>query len=365
MAFADLLTGIARPTATMRENSDLWKLTDRIRKEPKLRQLVDSHQGRAFFEQLPNSPEGQEFARHYQDFLDAHGHRGAADRDLYFDRRREDPGIDYDAIRALLSAGDDADPKAKHQAVSARRQEVIDEVTANIRSKPLGGLKTEACKVVLAYVHEFLVFRDDERYFSDRLTWAAKKALLEMNRRLSERGQVNSDRDFYFLGHDELFDLFERRANPTWTAAKIAGRMTNFDRFAAKEWAPPMYIQDDKPLALIEDSPDETSMTGMPTSRGVVTGTARVVRSLNEIGSVREGDILITNSTDPGWTPVFMVLKGIVLETGGMLAHGSCLAREYGLPAIQLDRAMARIPNGATITLDGESGTVLIDADPE
>jgi len=68
----------------------------------------------------------------------------------------------------------------------------------------------------------------------------------------------------------------------------------------------------------------------------------------------------VTNSTDPGWTPVFLVLGGIVLETGGMIAHGALLAREYGFPAVQVEGAMGRIPDGALISVDGDAGTVRI-----
>jgi pyruvate,water dikinase len=99
---------------------------------------------------------------------------------------------------------------------------------------------------------------------------------------------------------------------------------------------------------------------GAGTSGGTVEGRARVVRELNDIGRVQEGDILVTHSTDPGWTPVFLMLKGIVLETGGMLAHGSCLAREYGMPAVQLNKAMRLIPDGATIRMNGDNGSIVI-----
>jgi phosphoenolpyruvate synthase/pyruvate phosphate dikinase len=79
---------------------------------------------------------------------------------------------------------------------------------------------------------------------------------------------------------------------------------------------------------------------------------------------VKNREILVTNSTDPGWTPVFLVISGIVLETGGMLAHGSCLAREYGFPAVQVANAMRRIPDGATITVNGDTGEVTILDEP-
>jgi pyruvate,water dikinase len=98
----------------------------------------------------------------------------------------------------------------------------------------------------------------------------------------------------------------------------------------------------------------------------VVTGTARVILRLTDMGQVKEGDILVTNSTDPGWTPVFTLLSAIVLETGGMLAHGSLLAREYGFPAVQIADATRLIPDGATITVNGDTGeVVLVENGPE
>ena len=101
-------------------------------------------------------------------------------------------------------------------------------------------------------------------------------------------------------------------------------------------------------------------LRGKTTSTGKVTGTARVVNELSQIGRVKQGEILIVHATDPGWTPVFMLIKGIVLETGGLISHGALLAREYGLPGVQIDGALRLIPDGATITLDGDLGVVII-----
>jgi pyruvate,water dikinase len=101
-------------------------------------------------------------------------------------------------------------------------------------------------------------------------------------------------------------------------------------------------------------------LKGLGTSRGKVTGTARVALGLHEIGRVKHGDIMIVNSTDPGWTTVFSVISGIVLETGGMTAHGAMLAREYGLPAVQVANATRLIPDGARIEINGDSGLVIL-----
>jgi pyruvate,water dikinase len=93
---------------------------------------------------------------------------------------------------------------------------------------------------------------------------------------------------------------------------------------------------------------------------GAVTATARVVSRLSEVDRINSGDILVCQSTDPGWTPVFMLLSGIVIETGGVLSHAVCLTREYGLPAVQLPGARKTIPDGATVTVNGATGEIMI-----
>ena len=111
----------------------------------------------------------------------------------------------------------------------------------------------------------------------------------------------------------------------------------------------------------VEETPGaDGALRGFGTSRGEVTGRARIVRNMTEIGRVEKDDILICNSTDPGWMPVFPLIKGLVLETGGMLAHGACLSREYGLPAVQLRNAIQLITDGAMIKVNGDSGEILI-----
>ena len=189
---------------------------------------------------------------------------------------------------------------------------------------------------------------------------------MEVNRRVSERGLLDGGRDFYFLARPELYDVLDGRANLRLCKAKIAARMRDFDRVYSKEVTPAFYLERDRPIDL--DAPivhGDGVFRGAGTSRGKVTGKARVIKNLKDIGRVQQGEILVTNSTDPGWTPVFLVISGIVLETGGMLAHGALLAREYGFPAVQIAGAMKFIPDGAMISIDGDAGVVIVESIPE
>jgi pyruvate,water dikinase len=85
-----------------------------------------------------------------------------------------------------------------------------------------------------------------------------------------------------------------------------------------------------------------------------------MVKSLAELGRLKKGEILVCNSTDPGWAAGFNIIIGIVTETGGPLAHAACLAREYGMPSVQLPNAVTLIPDGATILIDGVAGRVTV-----
>ena len=92
-----------------------------------------------------------------------------------------------------------------------------------------------------------------------------------------------------------------------------------------------------------------------------MTARAVVLRDLSAPDQLTAGDILVTRQTDPGWAPVFFLVKGLVMERGGMLSHGSILAREFGLPSVVGIRdATARIRSGQTITVDGNLGHVLL-----
>jgi pyruvate,water dikinase len=368
-AFTDLITGVPRPTAAMVETYELWKLAEGIRGSATLRAAFEEHRDAAFFEACGDSQEGRAWLRRYEEFMAEHGHRGHADRDIYYIRRAEDPAVDYRALGAFLAVERSHDPAEKEREVEARRQAVIEEVAENIRRKSFGGLRVELFRATLDYVMNFLMFRDDERHWVDRTTFAIKRGYVEIGRRLRERGQLTGERDHFFLSGQELYSMLLGNANLPLARAKIAARSRNFDRIDTGAGTNPMYLVGGRDADLEYDRvPGEELPEGMfrgiGTSGGSTEGTARVVKELKDIGRVRSGEILVTNSTDPGWTPVFLVINAIVLETGGLLAHGSCLAREYGMPAVQLPKAMRTIPDGARIRIDGDKGTIeLLETD--
>ena len=108
-----------------------------------------------------------------------------------------------------------------------------------------------------------------------------------------------------------------------------------------------------------DQTPDRDGvLRGMGTSPGTVTGRARVIATQRDIKQLEKGDILVCHGTDPGWTPAFSFVSGVVAQTGGAIAHFSCLSREYGIPAVSIPGAMKLIEDGSTITVNGSTGEV-------
>jgi len=362
---SDLMAGSPRRCATARENHELFEFAVRIRRSDALRRLFDGAQKAGdFFGRLDESADGQEFRKLYDDFVCRHGHRGHSDRDIYFLRRGESPEVDFRPLKAILSAETLVDPTTMEGKINERREAAKADVVANFLGQPFGSLKAEIFKLVHEYVHECIMARDEERHFLDRTAYSLKRGYTEIGRRLVERGILKGERDYFFLTQGELYSLLDGQAMTPLIQSKIDGRMRDFDRVNDKVVPVPLFVRRGLPSSLDKANYADGALRGTATSRGVVTGTARVIKTLAEIPRVRRGEILVVNATDPGWTPVFMLIKGIVLETGGMLAHGSLLAREYGFPAVQVEDAMLYIPDGATITVDGDHGVVSIVKTP-
>ncbi|MBN9620734.1 MAG: hypothetical protein J0H43_13550, partial [Actinobacteria bacterium] len=365
-----LLSGAESRTETVVENLRLWRLSTRLRGSAGLQTLLERYQDAEFFAAVAASddPDVRAFAQEYSSFLHTYGHRGHADRDLIYPRRAEDPSIDYRFLRMFASVESPVDPEKAEAETNRRRVDAFRRVRANLRRRGLRGWTRSAVfSALYRYLQKFVVYRDNGRFRpTDENSLAQKYGVLDVGRRLHERGLIDAEDDVHYLtwtvARGLLLGDLSRSA---LLDAKIAARRRDVARLMRKEVVPPMYLQRGQVIDLDEASrPAQAGVfVGTPTSRGTVTGTARVVRFLTDIGRVQSGDILVTNSTDPGWTPVFLLLSGIVVETGGTLSHASCLAREYGFPAVQLAQATALVPDGATITVNGDTGVITLVPD--
>lgn len=356
--FMTLVTGTREPTITTIENHRVWKMADLIYKSPELTSLLEQYPDGRFFDYVEQCVDGPAFKKLHTEHMRLSGHRGHPDRDIEFDRRADNPAIDVALFKGLMGT---PDPMIQEEKIREQLEEAIEHVYQNLLAQDNGLVKAQQFRFLIDFSHNSIKYRDDEREVMDWSTYAIKLGYEEVMRRCEERGLLQEAHDGYFLTQEELYDLLDGKANMPLHKAKISSRKKNFDGINRKVVHPSKYIQSGLP-ANVDAAAEhgEGVLTGKTTSTGKVTGVARVVRELSQIGTVNKGEILIVHATDPGWTPVFMLITGIVLETGGLISHGALLAREYGLPGVQIPGALELIPDGATITLDGDAGMVII-----
>lgn len=369
MIYADLITGLPRHTWALKENLALWQLAERIRHCATLTALFEQKRDGEFFAACADSEDGRDFLAAYEGFITLYGHRGHAERDAWYLRRAEDPSIDYLNFQLLLAGAADLVPGATEERLIKRRDEAAAEVIECIKKQPLSAPKVELFKLLHDYMLKFYMLRDDERFHSDRGTYAKKKHLVEIGRRLVDRGVLTNEDDFWYLSKNELLRLLDgATGNMRIVRAKIGARRRNCDEMEAGV-PRSMYINGNgTQRSGVEDQGsalgDDGVLRGTGTSRGTYVGTARVIGTQKEMGRVKKGEILVCFATDPGWTSVFMVAGAAIFETGGILAHCSCISREYGIPAVQIVNATKLIEDGSTIEVNGDTGEVRILAGP-
>ena len=361
--FVDLITGTRRENIVGEEAHAAWELANMIGRSPELRSLLEKYPDARFFDYLDQCIEGPAFRKAYDEYVAERGHRGHPDRDIYFDRRADNVMVDLAAWPGML---DEQDPRINEAETRAKLEESIAHVHKNLLSRENGVFKAQLFAALIDFTHRSLEYRDNEREVMDWSTYDIKLCFEEVGRRCVERGGLREMKECYFLTTEELYAVLAGTDNKRLTRAKIDARRKNFDAINSGEKDPVPFIQRSRPSPI--DEPEISGdgvFEGKGTSAGKVTGTARVVHELNQIGRVQKGDILIVHATDPGWMPVFSRIHGIVLESGGLISHGAIIAREFGLPGAQLPGARRLIPDGATITLNGDTGIIQVHGDDE
>ena len=251
------------------------------------------------------------------------------------------------------------DPAAVEAEQRRQREEATEQVAAN-----LDFLRRPFFRASLKRLHRLLRLRDNGQHFLVKLLLPPRVLFAEMARRWAARGWLETADDFFFLVTEEIEQVLAADQPDGLDLAHIAAeRRAAYDYWFDYPF-PEVVNAAGQPVELAAEADDEPNvLTGIPASQGTVTGTARVIHTPQAANQLQAGDILVTRATDPGWTPVFSVIGGLVLEVGGQLSHGAIVAREYGLPAVvNVAGATGRIADGETITVDGRRGRVKLVA---
>jgi pyruvate,water dikinase len=346
-----LLQGM--PNASTERAGMLWELSRIARAHPDVAEALDKATD------IPRSAGGQVFEQELQKLRDRFG---SSSEGFVEDRPnwREDPSLPLAAVRAYAKLDDGRGPLDMERRHRERRERLEREL------RDLAPKDEAAAEILrlLPIAQEHMPNLEDHNYHTDQCLSAASRARwLATGRHLVSQGLLDAADDVFYLQRPELIDVLEGRSTPD--KALLAERRAELATI--RSVAPPPVLGK-PPAPSTEPLPAELHATELRVLRGVAAspgsyrGRARVIDSIEEAATLQAGDVLICRATTPAWTPFFGVIAALVTNGGGALSHSAIVAREFGIPAvIGTVNGSATIRDGATVTVDGSHGIVLIE----
>ena len=329
----------------------LWEIAQAIRAAG-LEKLLLENDAESAWQALQTAPGAQPALEKLAVFLRRHGHRCTTEAEYLHPRWAEKPGLVIEQIAGYLRLGDDFDPTGAEARQRAQREEATRQIEARLNFVQRGFFRSS-----LKRLHRLVRMRDNGQHYLVKLMLPVRRCYGLLAARWAERGWLPEAEAFFFLVKEEIAAVIAG-GEPSGLAEKAAARRAAWEHWMAQPDFPDVLDAAGRPVVAAQRDGD--GLRGIAASAGRVTGRARVILSPQEATSLQPGDILVTRATDPGWTPVFALISGVVLEIGGQLSHGAIVAREYGLPAVvNVAGATRQIVDGETITVDGSAGVVV------
>lgn len=300
------------------------------------------------------------------DFLACYGMRGVGEIDLGRPRWREEPTPVLHVVQSYLQIEDpEQAPDATFARAAAAAETAVVRLAEGLRATKRGWLKARFARWAARRVRALAGLRESPKFWAVRMMGLVRAALLDSGQELVKAGVLDRPEDLFFLHMEELEALAAGEMRDWQTLVRQRRRICA--RETRRRQVPRLLLSDGQtfyegvaPAAGLS----EGILAGSPVSPGIAEGQVRVVLD-PRTAHLAPGDILVCPATDPAWTPLFLAAGGLVMEVGGLMTHGSVVAREYGIPAVVgVSQATSRLATGWRVRVDGTTGHVII-LDPD
>nr|WP_284708701.1 phosphoenolpyruvate synthase [Sporomusa sphaeroides] len=355
---ADTLSQSVPNNITSEMGLELLDVADVIRPYPEIIEYLQHVTEDDFLEEIVKFDGGQATQDAIYAYLNKYGMRCVGEIDITKTRWSEKPTI---LVPVILSNIKNFEPNASKRKFEQGRREALkkeQELLDRLKQLPDGEQKVEETKRMIDLIRNFSGFREYPKYGMINRYFVYKQALLKEAEQLVQAGVIQDKEDIYYLTLEELRETVHTNK---LDYPIISQRKDEYKVY--EKLTPPRVITSDGEIITgkykRENLPAQ-AIIGLPVSAGVIEGRARVISSLED-ADLENGDILVTAFTDPSWTPLFVSIKGLVTEVGGLMTHGAVIAREYGLPAVVgVENATKLIKDGERIRVHGTEGYVEI-----
>ena len=341
------------PNCSLERSSALWDLSRILRADESLQRPRDSEAP------LPDSPAGRTFQEGFDAMLRDFGHttnNGLQDLPTW----REGSPIPLAMIRAYVAQHDSKSPKEASLRQAHRRLELEGE----LRNTSINDPDSSNLVFLMEMAQQLIPNLEDHNLLCDQRCVAASRARwLAIGAHLHDQGVLSVADDIFFYRRSELLQALESGA--VIPMEEVKQRRLLQDQLRAIPPPPYLGLPPETPT-LTNEVPLEGNVQrlvrGVAASPGNHRGRARVIQSLDEASSLREGEVLVVRSLTPPWTPYLGVIGAIVTNSGGELSHGAVVAREFGIPAVVgTINGTNLIWDGAVVAVDGTAGVVVIE----
>ncbi|MGA9768627.1 MAG: phosphoenolpyruvate synthase [Blastocatellia bacterium] len=355
---ADTLTQSAPNNITSEMGLALLDVADVIRPFPEVIEYLQHVKDDDFLDELFKFDGGKKTRDAIDAYLNKYGMRCAGEIDITKTRWSEKP---ITLVPMILNNIKNFEPNAGNRKFEQGRQEALkkeQELLERLKQLPDGEQKAKETKRMIDLVRNLSGYREYPKYGIVNRYFAYKQALLKEAERLAQANVIHEKEDIYYLTFEELREVVRTNKLDYQIISKRKDEYKLYEKLT-----PPRVITSDGEIIAgqykRENLPAE-AIVGLAVSSGVIEGRARVILNMED-ADLEAGDILVTPFTDPSWTPLFVSIKGLVTEVGGLMTHGAVIAREYGLPAVVgVENATKLIKDGERIRVNGTDGYVEI-----
>ena len=355
---ADTLSQSVPNNITSEMGLALLDVADVIRGFPEVVDYLQHAKDDNFLDQLVEFKGGPETRNAIAAFLDKYGMRCVGEIDITRTRWREKP---ITLVPLILSNVKNFEPGAGKRKFEQGLQEAAKkeaELLVRLKQLPDGEQKAKETKDKIDLLRNFSGYREYPKYSKIDRYFAYKQALLKEAEQLVQANVIHEKEDIYYLTFEELREVVRTNKLDYQIVSKRKDEFKSYEKLI-----PPRVITSDGEIIVGKYKRENLpagAIVGLAVSAGVVEGRARVILNMED-ADLEDGDILVTVFTDPSWTPLFVSIKGLVTEVGGLMTHGAVIAREYGLPAVVgVENATKLIKDGERIRVNGTEGYVEI-----
>lgn len=326
---------------------------------------------------LEASEKGLAFLKDFMGFMNEDGWRMQRMSEINLPTWVEDPTPALGMVKQFIIKGGSFNLDEERKRITSDRLSAEKDLMSKVPNEQRGWFEQ-----LMRLAQKSGIFSEEHDHYLDLYTHAMmRRSALGLGRRFVHAGTIDNQEDVFFLMPDEIrraginpdqFDLryiVERRRSEWLEWQKTPNPPAILAEGFDLDQAMGVLVKSNDPIALkvvVGSMPQvrpelKADLYGTCGSPGVAEGTARVILTEDELHLIKEGDILVAASTSPSWTPVFSMIKGVVVDRGASLSHAAIVGREYGIPVVMnVFEGTAKIKSGQRIKVDANMGTVYI-----